>query len=77
MRANRKVRQREFDAVPDRLPTSLHPVIKRVLLAREITDEQSLDLRLGRLLPPASLAGIQQAADILADAVVTGKNILT
>jgi len=76
LRANRKVRQREFDSVSDSLPAYLHPVLKRILVSRDITDEKSLDLRLGRLLPPTSLAGIQQAAEILADAVVSGKSIL-
>ncbi len=76
MRANRDVKQREFDAVSDNLPESLHPVIKRVLLARNVLDEQALDLRLGRLLPPTALSGIKQAAEILAEAVVAGKSIL-
>lgn len=76
MRANRKVRQRQFDAVSDKLPSWLHPVIKRVLLARDVTDEESLDLRLARLLPPTSLNGIQQAAELLAEAVVGNKTIL-
>ncbi len=76
MRANRKVRQRQFDVVSDKLPSWLHPVIKRVLLAREVTDEESLDLRLARLLPPTSLNGIQQAAELLAEAVVADKSIL-
>ena len=58
------------------MPDSLHPVIRRILLARNINDEKSLDLKLGRLQPPASLSGISKAADILADAVVTGKSIL-
>ena len=76
MRANRKVRQRKFDSVSDSLPEYLHPVLRRVLVSRDITNEKSLDLRLGRLLPPTSLAGIQQAAEILADAVVAGRSIL-
>ncbi len=76
MRANRKVRQRQFDSESDSLPESLHPVIRRVLLARNINNEQSLDLRLGRLQPPTALSGIQQAAEILADAVVESKSIL-
>ncbi len=54
----------------------MHPVIRRILLARDITDEQSLDLKLGRLQPPSALSGIQEAAEILADAVVSGQSIL-
>jgi len=74
--AGRKVRQRQTGSVKDTLPGSLHPVIRRILLARDITDEKSLDLKLGRLQPPATLSGIGEAADILADAVVSGQSIL-
>jgi single-stranded-DNA-specific exonuclease len=74
--ASRKVRQRETDGVADTLPESLHPVIRRVLLARGISDERSLDLQLGRLQPPGSLSGVKKAASILADAIVAGQNIL-
>jgi len=74
--ASRKVRQRPPGSVPDTLPDSLHPVIRRILLARNITDEKSLDLKLGRLQPPAALSGISEAAQMLADAVVTGQSIL-
>lgn len=76
MRASRKVRQRETDSGSDTLPEGLHPVIKRVLLGRNITDNESLDLRLGRLQAPTTLSGIKEAAEILADAVVDGKSIL-
>jgi len=58
------------------LPDSLHPVIRRILLARNITDENSLDLNLARLQPPTALSGIHKAADILADAVVSGQSIM-
>ena len=76
MLASRKVRQRQTETVADSLPDGLHPVIRRVLLARNVTDEQSLDLKLGRLLPPTTLFGIEEAAEILADAVVSDQSIL-
>jgi single-stranded-DNA-specific exonuclease len=74
--ASREVRQRQQESDSDKLPDSLHPVIRRILLARNITDENSLDLKLNRLQPPAGLSGIRQAAGILADAVVSGQRIL-
>jgi single-stranded-DNA-specific exonuclease len=74
--AGRKVRQRQTGSVKDTLPDSLHPVIRRILLARDITDEKSLDLKLGRLQKPSTLSGIGEAAEILADAVVSGQSIL-
>lgn len=58
------------------MPDSIHPVIRRILLARNITDTTALDLKLGRLQSPAALSGIRQAAEILADAVVAGQSIL-
>ena len=76
MLASRKVRQRQTGSVKDTLPGSLHPVIRRILLARDITDEKSLDLKLGRLQKPSTLSGIGEAAEILADAVVSGQSIL-
>ncbi len=76
MFASRKVRQRETGSVSDTLPDTLHPVIRRVLLARDITDGKSLDLKMGRLQPPTTLSGIKAAAGILADAVVSGQSIL-
>ena len=76
MLASRKVRQRHIGPVSDSLPESLHPVIRRILLARDITDEKSLDLKLGRLQPPGTLSGIREAAEILAEAVVSGQSIL-
>ncbi len=76
MLASRKLRQRQTGSVSDTLPESLHPVIRRILLARNITDEKSLDLKLGRLQPPTALSGIREAAEILADAVVAGQSIL-
>jgi len=74
--ANREVRQRETEPVSDTLPDSLHPVVRRILLARNIRDEKSLDLKLARLQPPAALSGISAAAEILADAVVSGQSIM-
>jgi single-stranded-DNA-specific exonuclease len=76
LRSNREVRQRQLDPVADNLPESLHPVLRRILLTRDITDEKSLDLRLGRLHPPGTLSGIQQAAELLAEAVVANNSIL-
>ena len=76
MPASRKLRQRQSESVSDTLPESLHPVIRRILLARNITDEKSLDLKLSRLQPPTALSGITEAAEILADAVVSGQSIL-
>lgn len=71
-----EVRQRVVESGADSLPDSIHPVIRRILLARSITDEAALDLKLGRLQSPAKLSGINEAAEILADAIVDRQSIL-
>ena len=76
MLVSRKVRQRQAGSVSDTLPEDLHPVIRRILLARDVTDAQSLNLKLGRLQPPGALSGVQESAEILADAVASGQSIL-
>ncbi len=76
MLARPKVSQRKTEPGSDTLPDTLHPVIRRILLARDISDEKSLDLKLGRLQPPTALSGIGDAAEILADAVVSGQSIM-
>ncbi len=58
------------------LPDSLHPVLRRILLARNITAAPMLDLQINQLQPPTALSGIHAAAAILADAVVAGDSIL-
>ncbi len=76
MIASRKVRQRAPEPGPDALPDSIHPVIRRILLARNVTTATALDLQLGRLQSPAALSGINAAAEILAAAVTGGQSIL-
>lgn len=54
----------------------LHPVIKRILLGRGISQASEISLELGDMQPPSSLAGLADAARILADAVINGDHIL-
>lgn len=76
MLAKRKVRRRTGRAATHTLPESMHPVIRRVLLARGVSDANALELKLDRLQPPGALSGIDKAAGILADAVCSGERIL-
>jgi single-stranded-DNA-specific exonuclease len=55
------IRQRAVPADETGLPAGLHPVVRRVLLARGVIDAASLQLDLSRMLPPAQLSGIDQA----------------
>src|SRR6185503_17167939 len=51
----------------------VHPLLARLYAARRIRSAQELDYGPARLLPPASLKGIEQAARLLADAIAAGK----
>ena len=54
----------------------LHPVLARVFAARGITAEHELDHALNRLLPWTGLAGIQQCAQLLADAIAAQQKLV-
>lgn len=47
----------------------VHPLLARLYAARGVTSAAELDDGLARLLPPAGLHGVQQAAVLLADAM--------
>ncbi|HET7202345.1 MAG TPA: DHH family phosphoesterase, partial [Steroidobacteraceae bacterium] len=47
------------------LPASLHPVLRRVYCARSIASPDDLALRMDQLLPVSTLAGVEQAAELL------------
>ncbi len=65
--------------VPDgdhQLPSELHPVLKRVYLARGIRGHDDLDLSLKRLPSPWLLQGMEVMVDRLLDAIRQQKSIL-
>ncbi|MGH8035795.1 MAG: DHH family phosphoesterase, partial [Lysobacterales bacterium] len=70
------IRQRAVPTGGSALPASLHPVLRRILLARGVTDAAELQLDLKCMLPPGQLSGIEEAAALLADAVTGDKKIL-
>lgn len=53
----------------------IHPLLAQLYAARGVHTADELDDGLGRLLPPASLLGVQPAAQLLADAMAAGKKI--
>ncbi len=59
-----------------RLPSSLHPVARRVLAARGVTSGAELDRSLGRLHSFKALGGIGKAARLLAQAIEAQERIL-
>ena len=61
-------------AIPPRAAWALeqagvHPLLAQLFAARGVTGADELDDALARLLPPAGLHGVQQAAVLLADAI--------
>jgi single-stranded-DNA-specific exonuclease len=76
MTARIAISQRSIESTTDELDPSMHPVIRRVLLARGVGSEAGLALNLGNMLTPARLSGVQRAARLIADGVMQGESIL-
>jgi single-stranded-DNA-specific exonuclease len=77
MSGARRILRRESRAdVQATLPSTLHPVLRRVYGARAISGPDDLALRLDQLLPVSSLDGVEAAAEILADAHASRRRVL-
>ena len=63
------IRRRHADISSALQNAALPQVLKRVYASRGITDPGELALGLNQLLPPASLKGVADAAELLADAI--------
>ena len=55
--------------------SGVHPLLARLFAARGVTSTDELDDGLARLLPPAGLKGIGEAAALLADAMAADRRI--
>jgi single-stranded-DNA-specific exonuclease len=53
----------------------VHPLLARLYAARGVRDTEELDDALARLLPPATLKGVAEAAVLLADAIQLDKKL--
>ena len=72
--------QLELRDVPPRAAWALeqagvHPLLARLFAARGVTSRDELDDGLARLLPPAGLRGVQEAAVLLADAIAAQQRL--
>ena len=70
----------EIRDVPPRAAWALeqagvHPLLARLFAARGVTGRDELDDGLARLLPPAGLRGVQEAAVLLADAIAAQQRL--
>jgi single-stranded-DNA-specific exonuclease len=53
----------------------IHPLLARLFAARGVIGRDELDDALARLLPPAGMKGLQEAAVLLADAIAADKKL--
>ncbi len=53
----------------------IHPLLARLYAARGVTGTEELDDALAKLLPPATMLGLEQAATLLADAIAQEKRL--
>ena len=63
------IRRRHADISPALRNAALPEVLTRVYASRGITDPRELALGLDQLFPPASLKGVADAAELLADSI--------
>jgi single-stranded-DNA-specific exonuclease len=73
---SRRILPRPLVTDPERLPQDLPDVLKRVYAARAIESADDLDYSIDCLLPPDRLGGLEQAVELLAEAVEAGWRIL-
>jgi single-stranded-DNA-specific exonuclease len=71
-----QIRVRAIPDAPAALPDDLNPVVRRVLLARGLTEPDQMELKLARMQRPDQLDGIDRAATLLADAIMNDRSIL-
>jgi len=71
-----RIMRRAAGAAPHDWPASVHPALQRVYAARGVTCPDEAGHRLGGLLPPDGLLGLERALELLADAVANDRSIL-
>src|SRR3569832_1900288 len=69
------VRRTIADAVHE-LPDQLHPVLRRIYLARRLRSARELECSLDSLLPHAALKGMDEAVELLVAALHAQKRML-
>lgn len=70
-----KIKQRQYDTGIN-WPETIPPLLQRIYSARHIHNMDDLDLSLKSLLPPDGMKNIQQAAQLLAEAVMYDRRML-
>ena len=70
-----RIERRELAVDPDRLPAEWHPVVRRVMAARNVRDAAELDARLSGLHAPEDLGGMAAAVSLLSSVLTAGGRI--
>ncbi len=55
--------------------SGVHPLLAKLLASRGVRSAETLDNSLTKLLPPSDLAGIEQAAELLANAISANQSL--
>lgn len=71
-----RITRRDTPPVPESLAAAVHPVLARVLAARDVRSVSELDYGLEKLHPATALSGVDDAVGLLADAIADDKRIL-
>jgi single-stranded-DNA-specific exonuclease len=71
-----RITRRDARPVPENLAGAVHPVLARVLVARDVLSASELEYGLEKLHPATTLAGIDDAVALLEDALAEQKRIL-
>ena len=71
-----RISRRDARPVPEDLAQAVHPIVARVLAARDVLSVSELDYGLDKLHPAAMLAGMDDAVALLVDALAHDKRIL-
>ena len=74
--SRRIIRRNQRAELAASLPSTLHPVLRRVYAARPMSGAHELELGLERLLPVGSLGGIDLAVDLLMQRFASGGKVL-
>jgi single-stranded-DNA-specific exonuclease len=70
-----RIRRRHVTATND-WPEAMHPVLRRIYAARGIVSASELEHRLGALLPPRQLGGLDRACELLENALRSDARIV-
>jgi len=76
MASSKIVQRRPIAELTDDLPKEMHPVLKRVYQARNVTGQDALNRSLDQLYKPDSLLGIDEAVHLLAETIKANGRIL-